>query len=62
MAENIGLKQIIQNIWSMTVIRIATDSDNIPFVEVRIDQTGQEKRLYAGDNLEMHLDLDKLSQ
>lgn len=58
----LGLKQVIKNVWSMTVLRIATDSNNIPFVDVRIEESGQEKRLYVGDKLDINLDIDKLSQ
>lgn len=43
----------------MTVLRIGVDSDNIPFVVVRINETGEERRLYVKDNLEMHFDLTK---
>ena len=53
------LKQLIHNVWSMTVLRIGTDAANVPFVEIRIKKTGQERRLYVGDNLDMVLDLDE---
>lgn len=56
---NFGLKKLEQRVWSMTVLRIGVDSDNIPFVVVRINETGEERRLYVKDNLEMHFDLTK---
>lgn len=52
-----GFKKLEQNVWSMTVIRIGTDANDVPFVDVRITETGEERQLYVGDSLNMILDL-----
>lgn len=50
---DVGQKQVEKIVWSMTVLRISTDSANIPFVEVRINETGEKRRLYVDDELEI---------
>jgi hypothetical protein len=54
---NQGLKQYEKTIWSMTVVRIGVDSSNTPFVEVKVTETNEQRRLYVGDVFKMQLDL-----
>jgi hypothetical protein len=50
-----GVKQPNQVFWTMTILRVGIDGSNEPCVDVRINETDEKRRLYAGDTLEMKL-------
>ena len=51
------MKRVEQTLTSFTVLRIAEDRHGSAFVEVRIDETGQTRRLYEGEILSLVVDL-----
>lgn len=60
---NYGLIRLEHTVWTMTVLRVGIDANNDPCVDIRIEETGEKRRLYAGDVLKMHLDLpDKVEE
>lgn len=50
-----GVKKLMQTVWSMTVLRIGEDQNGEAFV--RIEETGEERRLYEKESLSMVFDL-----
>ena len=52
-----GVKKLMQTVWSMTVLRIGEDQNGEAFVDVRIEETGEERRLYEKESLSMVFDL-----
>lgn len=54
---NYGLIRLEQKVWTITVLRVGIDGNNDPCVDIRINETGEKRRLYAGDNLEIRIEL-----